>query len=283
MVLAAGCVVWRYGSREPEVLLVHRPRYDDWSYAKGKLDRGEALAAAAVREVEEETGLRVQLGPRLPDQQYPITGRRVKNISYWAAPAPGLANITTYEPNHEIDEVRWAELTAAKKLLSYERDVALLKAFRKAPFDSTPLVILRHTKARRRKTWKGEDPDRPLLAEGREQARRLIPIFDAYGITRVISSDAARCVESVLPYVNAHQVRLSTTPGIAQDEATTRSVRAVVRKAVQGDRRTLICSHRPVLPMIFEELGVKRVALPPGGFVVVHRRGGEVLKTEVYT
>jgi 8-oxo-dGTP diphosphatase len=83
--------------------------------------------------------------------------------------------------------------------------------------------------------------------------------------------------------VNAHQVRLSTTPGIAQDEATTRSVRAVVRKAVQGDRRTLICSHRPVLPMIFEELGVKRVALPPGGFVVVHRRGGEVLKTEVYT
>ena len=76
MVQAAGCVVWRYGTREPEVLLVHRPRYDDWSYAKGKLDRGEDLAAAAVREVEEETGLRVRFGPRLPDQQYPVAEGR---------------------------------------------------------------------------------------------------------------------------------------------------------------------------------------------------------------
>ena len=106
VVQAAGCVVWRYGTTEPEVLLVHRPKYDDWSYAKGKLDRGESFAAAAVREVAEETGLTVRLGPRLPHQEYPVNGSRRKRVAYWAAPAPPRANITTYEANHEIDDLR---------------------------------------------------------------------------------------------------------------------------------------------------------------------------------
>jgi 8-oxo-dGTP diphosphatase len=281
VVLAAGCVVWRYGSREPEVLLVHRPKYDDWSYAKGKLDRGEALTAAAVREVEEETGLLVRLGPRLPDQQYPVDRGKLKRVAYWAAPAPPHANVTTYVPNHEIDDVRWADLSDARDALTYERDVTLLDSFARAPFDSTPLLVIRHTAARGRRTWKGDDADRPLLAEGRAHAQQLVPVMAAFGVTRVVSSDTARCVDSVLPYVNARDTRLAVGPALSEDGATEQSVRAVVRKALESDKRVALCSHRPVLPMIFEAMGVAPIALPPGGVVAVHRRRRRVLATEV--
>jgi 8-oxo-(d)GTP phosphatase len=281
VVPAAGCVVWRYGSREPEVLLVHRPRYDDWSFAKGKLDRGEMLAPAAVREVEEETGLLVKLGPRLPDQQYPVNGGKIKRVCYWAAPAPPRANVTTYVPNHEIDEVRWLGVSKARGLLSYERDVAMLDSFTRAPFDTTPLLIVRHTEARRRKTWRGDDADRPLLAEGRVEAEQLVPLLGAFGITRVFSSDAARCVDSVLPYVNARGAKLMIGPELAEEGATEKSVRAVVRRALDSDKRVALCSHRPVLPWVFEAIGVTPMALPVGGVVAVHRRRREVLATDV--
>jgi 8-oxo-dGTP diphosphatase len=280
-VKAAGCVVWRHGSRGPEVLLVHRPRYDDWSYPKGKLDRGESFLAAAVREVEEETGLHVRLGPRLPDQEYPVRGGRLKHVAYWAASPPKRPKISAFEPNHEIDELRWLELGAARKLMTYERDKSLLKAFRRSAYDSTPLLIVRHTQARKRKTWKGDDHDRPLLAQGKEEARRLIPALDAFGISRVISSSAARCVDTVLPYVNAGYARLTVTKGLSEEEATEKSVRKIVSAAVESDKRVAICSHRPVLPMIFEVIGLKPLALPAGGIVVVHRRSREILATEV--
>ncbi len=281
VVHAAGCVVWRYGSREAEVLLVHRPRYDDWSFAKGKLDRGESHAAAAVREVEEETGLRVRLGPRLPDQEYPISGRKLKRVSYWAAPAPPRANVTAYGANHEIDDVRWFELSAARKAMTYDRDLAQLDTFTSAPFDSTPLLIIRHTPARRRKTWKGDDSERPLLAEGHADAKRLVPVLDAYGVTRVVTSDAARCVDTVLPYVNASTSRLTVTGALSELSATDKKVRKVVRDVLAGDKRVALCSHRPVLPMIFAALGVETRAMPPGGVVAVHRRGSDVLVTDV--
>src|SRR3954470_1380615 len=85
-VLAAGAVVFRPGKR---VLLVHRPRYDDWSFPKGKLDPGEHVTSAAVREVAEETGLRVRLGPPLPGQRYPAAGGRVKGVSDWGGRGGG--------------------------------------------------------------------------------------------------------------------------------------------------------------------------------------------------
>ena len=91
-VVAAGAVVWRKGR---EVLLVHRPRYDDWSFPKGKLDRGERAAVAAVREVEEVTGLRVRLGRPLEDQVYP-TGRGRKRVHYWVGRVVGDDDVAGY-------------------------------------------------------------------------------------------------------------------------------------------------------------------------------------------
>ena len=115
-VLAAGAVVFRSGG---QVLLVHRPRYDDWSFPKGKLDPGEHAAVAAVREVAEETGLRVRLGPPLSPQRYEVSGGRTKHVSYWIGRAVGGDDVSAYRPNDEIDAVEWVPVEEAADRLSY--------------------------------------------------------------------------------------------------------------------------------------------------------------------
>jgi 8-oxo-dGTP diphosphatase len=113
-VQAAGGVVVRNG----QVAVVHRPRYDDWSLPKGKLDPGESFEDAALREVEEETGLRCRLVRELPEVRYEVRGRP-KLVRYWAME---VVDETPFEPNDEVDEVRWLEPDEALGLLSYDRD-----------------------------------------------------------------------------------------------------------------------------------------------------------------
>jgi 8-oxo-dGTP pyrophosphatase MutT (NUDIX family) len=134
-VRAAGGLVWRSAvvadssgttGSSVEVVMIHRPRYDDWSFPKGKLDRGESWAEAAVREVEEETGLRCELGDELPPARY-IDGKgRLKEVRYWIMRAVGL---TQWAPNHEVDRRRWVQVDEAADLLTYEHDRVLLTAF----------------------------------------------------------------------------------------------------------------------------------------------------------
>jgi 8-oxo-dGTP pyrophosphatase MutT (NUDIX family) len=124
-VRAAGGVVWRRVDGRLEVLLVHRPRYGDWSLPKGKLDPGESFEQAAVREVTEETGLRCHLGSPLPEVRYDDRFGRSKVVRYWAMEA--LAD-DGFAPNDEVDELRWTDLAEARSALSYERDRAVLEA-----------------------------------------------------------------------------------------------------------------------------------------------------------
>ena len=130
-VLAAGVVAFRPGR---QVLVVHRPRYDDWSFPKGKVDPGEHVAATAVRETWEETGLHVRLGPALADQRYPVAGGRTKVVSYWTARAVGDDDVAAYAANQEIDEVAWVDLDKAEGLLTYDHDrTTLARATRRSP------------------------------------------------------------------------------------------------------------------------------------------------------
>jgi 8-oxo-dGTP diphosphatase len=106
-----------------ELCVVHRPRYDDWSLPKGKLDRGESYEQAALREVLEETGLRCRLRQELPEVRYTDGRGRPKLVRYWLM---DVAQDTGFEPNDEVDEVRWLELPAAAALLTYEHDRELV-------------------------------------------------------------------------------------------------------------------------------------------------------------
>ena len=115
---AAGGVVVRDG----QVLLVHRPRYDDWTLPKGKLDRGESFEDAALREVREETGFSCVLGRELPSSEYRDNKERPKLVRYWLMEVEGGA----FEPNEEVDELRWLEPGEAVEALTYERDREVL-------------------------------------------------------------------------------------------------------------------------------------------------------------
>ncbi len=143
--------MWRHGPDGPEVLLIHRPRRDDWSLAKGKRDPGEQLPQTAVREVVEETGIRPVLGGRLRSVSY-LAGGRPKHVHYWAAAEPvprGYPNLS-FVPNHEVDGIEWLTLPDAYERLSYPDDVIVLRDFAKWPHRTVPFMVLRHASAGRK-------------------------------------------------------------------------------------------------------------------------------------
>ena len=121
-VFAAGGLVWRPGEDGLEVVLVHRPRYDDWSLPKGKLDPGESFEQAALREVEEETGLRCELGRMVGETTYRDHKDRLKLVRFWAM----RAGDGDFAPDDEVDELRWVPLADAAPLLSYAFDRELV-------------------------------------------------------------------------------------------------------------------------------------------------------------
>ncbi|NUR25542.1 MAG: NUDIX hydrolase, partial [Catenulispora sp.] len=277
--LAAGVVVFRPGR---EVLLVHRPKYDDWSFPKGKLDPGEHLTACAVREVEEETGLRVRLGPALPRQRYPVAGGRHKVVSYWVGRAVADDDVSGYEPNDEIDRVEWVPYDLAKRRLTYSHDRETLKLAKKLRKRTRPVIVLRHGHACPRKQWTGDDRRRPLHPDGEEQARTLVATLAAYDVCRIVSSSSTRCVQTVEPYADASGWPLERTRALSEEDATAGSVLALVDDLVAERESAVLCTHRPVLPTVFDALGVEDPGLAPGAMLVVHLRRGEVVATEVH-
>jgi 8-oxo-dGTP pyrophosphatase MutT (NUDIX family) len=128
MIEAAGGVPWRRTSSDKvKVLVIHRPRYDDWSLPKGKLEPGESARSAALREVEEETGLRCKAGDELAELRYKDRKGRSKRVRYWAMqPIDG-----EFEPNSEVDEVRWVTLVGAADVLTYEHDADVVAELRR--------------------------------------------------------------------------------------------------------------------------------------------------------
>ncbi len=277
-VIAAGAVVFGRGRT---VLLVHRPRYDDWSFPKGKLDPGEHPVTAAVREVEEETGLRVRLGAPLPSLRYRNGGDRMKTVHYWTGRAVDGEDVSGYVPNDEIDAVEWVDRDEAERRLTYPHDRETLQRARALPTKTRALVVLRHGAARSRRAWRHDDRLRPLVHAGQEQARALVPVLGAYDVGRVVSSSSTRCVETVAPYADATGWKVESQDGLTEEGATAESVLALVDGLVAGDDGAVVCTHRPVLPAVFDALGLEDPQLDPGGMLVAHLRKGRVVATEV--
>jgi 8-oxo-(d)GTP phosphatase len=276
-VQAAGAVVLRKGA----VLLVHRPRYDDWSFPKGKLDRGELAPVAAVREVAEETGVRIRLGSPLSSQRYP-NGNRMKTVSYWHGRVVGDHDVGAYLVNDEIDDLAWVPVDKARRRLSYRYDQQTLEEALDTEWRTRSLIVLRHGRAFSRKAWRKDDRLRPLLSTGKHQIQRLTPLLAAYAPTRLVTSSSLRCVQSVTPYAASSGLRVRETDALSEEDASTESVVAIVDKLLAGKESALLCTHRPVLPTVLDTLGIETEKLAPGELVVVHHRKGRIAAFERY-
>ncbi|GAA6527365.1 NUDIX hydrolase [Intrasporangium sp. DVR] len=260
LIPAAGTLPWRRRHGSLEVALVHRPKYDDWSWPKGKLDPGEQACVAAARETEEETGLHVRLGLPLPTAVYtvldPTGAPATKEVHYWAAKVTGGSGAL----EHEIDEVRWVDVRTAHELLDYGRDreqlLAVVRADREGRLRTWPLVLVRHAKSRPRSTWRGDDRDRPLDAVGREQSEDVARVLAAYGVSRVVSSSSARCVQTVEPYAVRLGVPVKVRDALSEEgfaEAPQRALKQL-DTVLERARPVVVCSHGPVLPSLLDVL-----------------------------
>lgn len=277
-VIAAGAVVTRRSGSE--VLLVHRPKYDDWSFPKGKRDPGEHVTTTAVREVLEETGLRVVLGRPLPPQLYAVAGGRAKKVHYWAGRVRGDDDVSGWVPNKEIDEVRWFSREKAAAKLTYLDDIQLLDRVAEAPKRTTALLVVRHAEAEPRKTWAGPDRLRPLTALGRAQADVLAPMLSAYGVRRLVSSPSTRCVQTLDPLVATRDLPVQKVEALSEESASPAGIRSILTDLLSDRVPTALCTHRPVLPAVLDLLGVIEEPLAPGETVVCHHRKGRVVTTE---
>jgi 8-oxo-dGTP pyrophosphatase MutT (NUDIX family)/phosphohistidine phosphatase SixA len=271
--LAGGAVVTRqHPVRGREVVIIHRKRYDDWTLPKGKVHAGESLPAAAVREVEEETGVRIRLGAPLDTIRYEVPKAGIKQVDYWAGT---MLSAVRRAPDAEVDVVSWLPIRAALSRLTYAHDHFLLEQFLEQP-PTTPLILLRHAKAMDRKDWSKKDSARPLASRGRSQAKKLVPMLDAYGVTRLVTSTSNRCLSTLRPYAESRKLsleqhaQLTEEEGVGDAKGVRRTVQAVRQVALSSGEPTVICVHRPVLPHILAALNLAPMQLATGEFLVAH-------------
>jgi len=287
-VLAAGAVCWRIVDGRVRVLLVHRTQHRDVSLPKGKLDPGETLPQTAVREILEETGLKVTLGAPLGDIGYTLPGGRDKKVSYWAAEVDDEAVAhSKFKPNDEIAALEWVSLAKAQKKVSYAHDSDILTTFAERLDAGTArtfaIITLRHAKTVPGELWDGPDATRPLLPRGEQQAISIAKGLAAYGPRRIFTSTAARCIATVGPVAEATAVRVKQTETLSQDsyELGEAPLHEVVAKRLRRQQSVLICTHGPVLPDLIDEIAhqtgtpitstIRRAAmLSPGEYSVLH-------------
>jgi 8-oxo-dGTP diphosphatase len=275
---AAGVVVFRGTARKREVLSVHRPHGADWSLPKGKVEFGEHILAAAIRECDEETGYQVSLGPYLGSMEYVAAGRP-KRVDYWLAHVVGDEG---FAPDDEVDAIAWIRIMDVRSRLTYPADVELVERAASIP-PTTPFILLRHAKAMKRSDFTGDDDDdRPLSGRGRSEANALAALLEAFGVRAIHSSLAKRCTATVRPFSRRINVETVLEPALtehAHDEHPDQAARRIVELYARNEPTVVVC-HRPVLPTLIGALATQANAptderwdsrLPPASFVVIHR------------
>lgn len=257
--LAAGAVLWRGDLTAPttvEVAVVHRPHYDDWSLAKGKVDPGESLAATTAREITEETGYDIQLGKLLGKVNYPVMGR-TKVVYYWT----GKVLSGQFTPNDEVDELRWLPIGEARELLSYEVDRLVLdKAGKRFNTPATSRVLyVRHARAHQRRNWEGDDDIRPLDKKGRRQAEMLVPMLAPYKPERIYSAVPDRCQSTAAPLADELNLDVKVDPLFGDDawEAQMTTAQRRFNEVIAEEGVSVVIAQGRVIPDMIAWLSAK--------------------------
>lgn len=250
IVWAAGAVLWRPGPGESvEVAIIHRPRYDDWSLPKGKMDPGETEPVTAVRELFEETGHRARLGRRLQKVSYPVE-QGVKRVRYWAARSLG----GEFTAGREVDDLIWLSTADAVGKVSYPHDRKVLRRFAKSPADTQTVLVVRHGTAGSKSRFSGDDKMRPLDKKGRAQAEALVGQLSAFGPTDVYAADRVRCHQTVEPLAEELGVIICDEPTLTEEAYADNAKRARKRVLQIADLHgtPVICTQGKVIPDLIE-------------------------------
>lgn len=284
-ILAAGGVLWRRDPSHPQVALVHRPQYDDWSLPKGKAKAGEHLLVTAVREMTEETGFHPRIGPYLTTVRYRVTSAARaadKVVTYWSMRCAGGA----FQANREVDGLEWLPLDAARRRLSSASDRVVLDTFARSHRDTAPLLLVRHGATappapRRNRRLDGER----LSRSGREQAEALVPVLEGLGVTGLLSADLPACAEMLAPFADAkgltvrREARL-TRAGFTGNE---QDVADRVRHDASSTGALVVCGPHRVITGLLGALGLGSSVRPPhvtavkkGGWWLLHHRSGAI-------
>ena len=291
-IFAAGAVLWREVEGKLLVAVIHRARYDDWSFPKGKQDPGECLPETAVREIREETGLKIKLGVRLKVVRYTVGDNIPKEVHYWAARVSDSALAKSkFEPSEEVAEVTWKTPEDARRVLTYEFDQQILDEvmalYLQKRLRTKPVIILRHAKATPRSEWKGgkglDDGHRPLLPAGSLQANALVPLLGAFAPQRLVTSTWVRCKSTLAPYAKRRKIKLIERSQLSElgNANGPQRTEKVIHDLVEDGRSVVICTHRPALPTIVGAVSSygsaaqsaileASLALAPGDMTVIH-------------
>ena len=268
-----------------EVCVVHRPKYDDWSWPKGKLEAHESHWHAAVREMGEETGVPVALGAYLGDVQYPLDDEgygdrhakrksaEIKHVRYWMGHIIGADDdaqrFRAFGPIHladrvEIDRHMWVSIWQARHLLSRTRDRHILNNFvtcvKQGAAQARNIIIVRHAKAEPRRLWTGNEEDRPITPRGAAAAYALNRELACFNPTQLVSSPWTRCMQTLefLSWPTGYQIEtaqeLTENAFSAYPDQAWQRLEDIIDHAFTSGRCTVVCLHRPVIGDFFPRL-----------------------------